>query len=189
MKKIILKIVLPLLLLGAVVAGGVIWWNYVSAPEPEEKETLSREEVALYFLDVEKYELARAKREIAEAESSNERIFQIIEELKKPPETEKVVRLLPEDLQLLSAYTEGDIVYVDFNEAFIGAAEGSTDEMLFLYSIVNSLLANLPEKYKLVQFTIEGEMRPTMGPYGEDSGHIGIKYPLGPRWIQDDNSS
>lgn len=187
MKNIFIKVILPLLLLVAVVAAG--WWFFTPEPAPPEDEPLPREEVALYFLDVEEYSLTRIFRDLPEADHSTERIFQIIEQLKQPPEDENIEILLPEDLQLIAAYTEDDIVYVDFNEAFIGAAEGSTDEMLFLYSIVNSLLANLEDKYRLVQFTIEGEQRSTMGPYGEESGHIGIKYPLGPRWIQDEDSS
>ncbi len=165
------------------------WWFLPPEPDPPEEKPLPREEVALYFLDVEEYQLTRISRDVPEADDSTERIFQIIDHLKQPPEDENIEILLPGDLELIAAYTEGDIVYVDFNEAFIGAAEGSTGEMLFLYSIVNSLLANLDEKYRLVQFTVEGEQRSTMGPYGENSGHIGIKYPLGPRWIQDEDSS
>ncbi len=74
------------------------------------------------------------------------------------------------------------LVVLDFNSELIGAAAGTGSEHLLLYSIVNSVLANLPDEFRFVQFMIDGEMRKTIGQYGEESGHIAIEYPLGPRW-------
>lgn len=163
---------------------GFFTWSYIDQPVelPEEEEALPEDEVSLYFYHMDTAKLIVKKQTVPEAKSPSERVHQIVHELTNSPDTKSIVSLMPENIELRSVFFDGQMVFLDFNDELIGAAEGSSGEMLFLYSIVNSVLANLPDQYKLVQFLVQGEMRKTIGPYGEESGHIAIQYPLGPRW-------
>jgi spore germination protein GerM len=171
------------------IAGGIYWYWPRAKKSVEEPGSLPEQEVTIYLLDRKQYRLTTVKRQVPEAKGQSARIKQIIQELRLEPNSPELVRLVPKKLTLRSAYVDGQTVYLDFNDELVGAARGSTGEMMLLYSIVNSVLKNLPDKYKLVQFLIEGEQRKTIGAYGEDSGHIAIQYPLGPRWNLADTSS
>jgi spore germination protein GerM len=166
------------LLLGA---AGYWWYEWGAGLRPG-PEPLPEEQVDLYFYNMREARLEVIQRTVSEAQSESSRIGQIIEELSNSPEDESLVSLMPEGIELRTSYTRNQTVTLDFNDRIVGAARGSSGEMMFLYSIVNSVLGNLPDRYKLVQFLVEGEMRKTIGPYGEESGHIAIRYPLGPRW-------
>lgn len=168
-------------------AGGFAWWTFRSGPAPAEKP-LPREAVKLYFLDREAYRLEVVERRVTEAPDTASRLVQIADELTTPPEDPRLTALVPPEASVRSAFVDGQTVYLNFNDGLVGAARGSSGEMMLLYSIVNSVLANLPPSYKLVHFLVEGEMRKTIGPYGEESGHIAIQYPLGPRWDLADTS-
>lgn len=177
-----------LLVLG-VIGAGLYWWSWGPAPPSERpEEQLPREEVKLYFLNSRDYRLEIVKRRVEEAPDTGTRIAQVVEELTHPPEDSNLVALLPEDARVHSVFVDGQTIYLDFNDALVGAAQGSSGEMMLLYSIVNTVLANTPPSYKLVHFLVEGEMRKTIGAYGEESGHIAIQYPLGPRWDLADTS-
>lgn len=175
---------------GLLVGLGLLYWfGYVPVDTPRPEEPLPEETVTLYFLDEREYRLRPVEREVDEAGDRSERVEQILRELVKDPEDTGLVRLLPEEAELRSSYLEGQIVYLDFNDGLVGAAQGSSGEMMLLYSVVNSVLDNVSDEYKLVQFLIEGETRKTIGPYGEESGHIAVSYPLGPRWNLADDTS
>ncbi|GEM_PF-4310927 len=179
MKKIAIVTASVVFLL--IVVGLVLFWSIEPDPEPE-LEPVPEEEVTLYYLNEREHNLEAVQKKLPETESRARRVHQIVDELKSSPDEAELSTLLPEDLELYSVFFEGQTVYLDFNDALIGAAEGTTGEFLFLHSIVNSVIDNLPEEQKLVQFLVDGEMRKTIGPYGEESGHIGVKYPLGPEW-------
>lgn len=181
-KKLVSAVVLGILLVVGL-AGG--WWFFLGGPGPTElpeDEQLAREKLKLYYLQREAGGLAEVERSLSEAKNKNDRIRQVVKQLTEKPDSGQLVTILPEDLKLRSVFLDSQTVYLDFNESLLGAASGTTEEMYLLYSIVNSVLANLPERYKLVHFMINGETRKTIGAYGEESGHIAIKYPLGPRW-------
>lgn len=183
MKKLLT--VLVILLAGL----GLMYW-YWSAPvdtQPD-KQPLPEETVTLYYLDRQEHQLKPVQRHVSEAGDRSERVEQIVRELVEGPEDTGLVRILPEEAELRSAFLDEKIVYLDFNDQLIGAAQGSSGEMILLYSVVNSVLKNVSDEYKLVQFLIEGETRKTIGPYGEESGHIAVSYPLGPRWNLADTS-
>lgn len=173
------------LLLGA---GVYYWWVLRPGPPPSE-QVLPREEVELYFLNRNTYRLQVVRRRVTRAADTASRIIQITDELTTPPRDPNLVALVPEEVSVRSAFVDGQTVFLNFNDEIVGAAEGSSGERMLLYSIVNSVLVNLPPSHKLVHFLVEGEMRKTIGPYGEESGHIAVQYPLGPRWDLADTSS
>lgn len=176
-----LKTIFLLMVAVAAVASFFWWWYRVPREQPEPRK-LPEENVVLYYLNEQEYVLETVQRTVPEASDQAARVKQIIDELTKQPERSNLLRLVPARLTLRSSYIDGQTIYLDFNDELVGAARGTSGEMMLLYSIVNSVLENLPEKYKLVHFLIEGESRKTIGPRGEDSGHIAIQYPLGPRW-------
>ncbi|MFB6356080.1 MAG: GerMN domain-containing protein [bacterium] len=153
-----------------------------SPEKQKEKEILPRETVRIYLLNTDNYGLQPVEREVPEADNISSRIEQIFGELTTKPDSGPLVRVVPPDLKVRTVYVDGQTIYIDVNDELMGAASGSSGEMMLLYSMVNSVLANVPRKYKLVQFLVNGEMKKTIGPYGEESGHIAIQYPLGPRW-------
>ncbi|MFB6344974.1 MAG: GerMN domain-containing protein [bacterium] len=165
-----------------VAVASFFWWWYQVPEGVDQPQKLPEEKVVLYYLNEQRYALQSVERTVPEATDRSARVKQIVQQLTKSPDESELIRLLPPELKLRSSYMNGQTIYLDFSDQLIGAARGTSGEMMLLYSIVNSVLKNLPEKYKLVHFLIEGEMRKTIGPYGEDSGHIAIQYPLGPRW-------
>lgn len=173
-----------------VILGAIYYWFWLPAKTTEKKEDpLPRDQVTIYFLDRETGYLTPVDRQVPEAADQPDRVKQIIEQLSNEPGESNHVRLLPEKIALRAVYLDGQTVYIDFNDKLVGAAQGSSGEMMLLYSIVNSVLKNLSSDYKLVKILIEGESRKTIGAYGEESGHIAIKYPLGPRWNLADTSA
>lgn len=166
----------------------VYWFWFHGLPKRKMKDELTEETMVLYYLNKREFRLESVKRRVPEASSQSDRVEQIIKQLTREPEETELISLVPETVTLKSSYFNGETVYLDFNDELMGAAHGSSDEMMFLYSIVNSVLRNLPSRYKLVQFLVEGEMRKTIGPYGEESGHVTIQYPLGPRWNLSDTA-
>ncbi len=172
-----------LLLLAAL---GIGYWALsrlvLTEPTEQPPEPVPEEEVQLYYADRYSPTLAVETRTLPETETRSERIKQIVTELGRSPDDAELISVVPEELELHSVFFDEPFVVVDFNNRLIGAASGAGGEKILLYSLVNSLLGNLPERYMFVQFLIDGEMRKTIGAYGEESGHIAIEYPLGPRW-------
>lgn len=177
-----------LVLVVLLLIGGVYYWWVLRSGPSRPGGVLPREAVELYFLNRDTYRLQVVRRRVTRAADTASRIVQITDELTTPPEDPDLVALVPEPVSVRSAFVDGQTVYLNFNDEIVGAARGSSGERMLLYSIVNSVLANLPPSYKLVHFLVEGEMRKTIGPYGEESGHIAVQYPLGPRWDLADTS-
>ena len=67
------------------------------------------------------------------------------------------------------------MAYVDLSkEAASPAGRGSDDELITVYSVVNSLTSNFPSAVKRVQIVIEDRQVPTL------AGHVDLTRPLGP---------
>lgn len=81
----------------------------------------------------------------------------VIDELLKGTRQAGLRKIVPNGVKLLSIYTQGSIVYVNFNKAFIKEKTEEVDEVLIIYSIVNSLTSI--EDIDKVQILIEGEKR------------------------------
>ncbi len=81
---------------------------------------------------------------------------------------------LPPTLQLLSAKLDKGTAVLDFNRDLIdGIPAGSSAEMGEVYSIVNTVCANLPQ-VKRVAFRVEGKPVETL------KGHLDLREPLEP---------
>lgn len=167
------------------VVGGILAVYFSTGPgDPEDPtQEAPEEELILFYPSRDGRELVPVSRTPESMPETREDVPEtVVDMLKQVPEDEELVAVVPEEMSLRSSFFEDSIVWLDFNDGIIGAAEGSAGEYVLLYSVVNSVLANLDPSFQMVFFLVEGEHRNTIGPYGEDSGHIAINVPLGPRW-------
>ena len=128
--------------------------NVIVADEIGRNQTVVLE---LYFADEDKTALISEKRmlDIKDNETAEKTA---IEELMKGPAA-KGVKLLNEDIKVLSVETKDQYCYVNFSKEFLSLSAGISD--LCVYSIVNTL-ARLPE-VSYVLFLIEGEKAEKVG--------------------------
>lgn len=128
--------------------------NVITADEIGRNQTVVLE---LYFANEEKNALISEKRmlDIKDNETAEKTA---IGELMKGPVT-KGVKLITEDIKVLSIETKEQYCYVNFSKEFLSLpAENSN---LCVYSIVNTL-TRLPE-ISWVQFLVEGEKAEKLG--------------------------
>jgi spore germination protein GerM len=88
------------------------------------------------------------------------------------------LRTLPAQVEIREVFIDDQgTAYVDFSEALSQTHPGGPwAEMLTLRSIMQTLVANVPE-IKRVQILIEGREVETL------AGHVDIRRPLDPTWI------
>jgi len=96
----------------------------------------------------------------------------IVKALIKGPQ-KGLLKTIPADTQLRALYITPDgTCYVDLSEAVRkNHPGGSKSELLTIYSMVNSLVLNVPE-IERVQILIEGNEAPTL------AGHINLQLPV-----------
>ncbi len=96
----------------------------------------------------------------------------IINALIKGPQ-KGLLRTIPADTRLRALYIISDgTCYVDLSEAVRkNHPGGCKSELLTIYSMVNSLILNVPE-IERVQFLIDGQEAPTL------AGHIDLRLPV-----------
>jgi hypothetical protein len=128
--------------------------------------------VHIYFADRNGLYLQAEERIFAGSERGIDRGRAIVEALIKGPRT-GLMRTLPAGTQLRAFYlAPGSRAYVDLSESITEQYPGGCkSEMLTLYSIVNSLILNMP-KVSTVKILVGGRDVPTM------AGHIDIRYPF-----------
>jgi spore germination protein GerM len=125
----------------------------------------------LYFGDQENMYLISEERIVRHAEDPTHFSRKIVEALIKGPKR-GLTRTIPKNTTLRALYiTAKGICYVDLSAAIRENHPGGVDtERLTLYSIVNSLVLNIPE-IQAVKILIEGQESTTL------AGHIGLQEP------------
>jgi len=128
--------------------------------------------VSLYFADNDNAFLKSEQRTISHTSDPAEFGRAIIESLIKGPEDE-LLRTIPGEASLKAFYiTKDGAAYADFTAAIRDKHPGgSSSELLTVYSIVNSLVMNIPE-IKRVKILIEGRESMTL------AGHMDLRFPL-----------
>ena len=126
----------------------------------------------LYFASADGSFLSSEKRNIFHSGDSVDFGKRIVQELIDGPHG-KLHRTIPEQTSLRAFYISNEgIAYVDFSqeirELYPG---GSHSEYLTIYSIVNSIVYNVPD-VKAVKFLVNGNDATTL------AGHIGIGLPI-----------
>jgi hypothetical protein len=139
----------------------------VSATEPQSSPV-----VHIYFADRNGRYLQAEERIFAGTEREIDRGRAIVEALIKGPKP-GLMRTIPAGTQLRAFYlAPGRRAYVDLSESITERYPGGCkSEILTLYSIVNSLILNMPE-VSTVKVLVGGRDVPTL------AGHIDIRYPF-----------
>jgi spore germination protein GerM len=128
--------------------------------------------VHLYFADKENNFLMAEKRVFSHSENPAEIGILIINALINGPDGE-LMRTIPEGTSLRAFYiTEDGTAYVDFSATIKEKHPGGVkSELMTIYSIINSLILNIPE-IKSVKILIDGLESNTL------SGHIDLQHPF-----------
>lgn len=177
------------ILIGAVVVvtvGALLWWwlggrggapadevPEIEEPTPEEAETFT-----LYFPGP-AGRLAAEERELAVADEPRAHARTLVLALLDGPRSAGLFRPFPEAVGLLDVYLAPDgVVFVDLGgegeELENPPAGGSREEMMRVYSVVETLTANVPE-VRRVALLWNGAQRETF------AGHLDTSVPLAPK--------
>jgi Sporulation and spore germination len=120
--------------------------------------------------------LAAETRNVALPESSAAAIPVVVRELMKGPATPVALRLYPPDTVVRATYLlPGGTVIVDLGGATLtqGWGTGSHQELMAVYSVVQTVTANFPEA-KSVRLLLNGTPAETL------AGHVSVTKSLGP---------
>ncbi|HAW50565.1 TPA: hypothetical protein DCX16_06425 [bacterium] len=127
--------------------------------------------IRLFFPDEQAEYFVVEEREVEKKEKEEDIARLIIRELLKGPTNEDLYSAIPEGTKLREIYIYEDVLYVDFSpEISNNHPGGSTGEIMTIFSVVNSLCANLTQ-YS-VQILIDGKPQETL------AGHIVLYEPL-----------
>jgi spore germination protein GerM len=132
----------------------------------------ARSEVHLFFSDDRNFFLKAEKRVLDQSGDPVADGRQLLVQLLQGPK-ERLHRLIPDDVRLRSFFlTHDGIAYADFSETLSENHPGGCRlEMLTIYSIVNTLILNIPE-IKQVGILIAGQEIQTL------AGHIDARFPF-----------
>jgi spore germination protein GerM len=165
--------------------GGALWWMLAPAGSGRPSmDTAKRdgnippgEELNLWFVSRQEDALVLEKRRAAPSQTPVERVKAVLQELIAGPKG-PALPTVPADVKVREVFIDGQgTAYLDFSEALSRANPvGPWAEMLTLRSIVQTLMANVPE-IKRVQILIEGREMETL------AGHMDIRRPLDTTWM------
>jgi spore germination protein GerM len=129
--------------------------------------------VQLYFANREKAFLSAENREFFHAKDPERFGRDIMNALIKGPQQSDFISTIPKDTALRAFYiAEDGTAYADFTEAVsANHPGGSESELMTIYSIVNSLILNIPE-ISSVKILVEGKESVTL------AGHIDLRFPF-----------
>jgi Sporulation and spore germination len=134
---------------------------------PEETPSFTseqnRREVTLFFQEVDSESLGPEKRKIFLTSSAADQAKQIVVELVNGPLEKGLLPTLPPQTRLRGLYLDrSGTAYVDFSSELVDFHPGGTDEEIAtIFSIVDSLVYNLPQ-IKRVHILVNGEERDTL---------------------------
>jgi len=141
------------------------------SPEEVYKEKPVEKEIYLYFSTEDGEHLAKEVRKIKTIPKELPR--RVFDELKKGPHTKGLYIVFGENIKLRDIYISGNVGFVDFSDSLLSMGMGTTEELLFIYSIVNSLCFSL--NLSKIKFLVNGEEIDTFG-------HIDISNPIYPNY-------
>ena len=183
-KRYPIRLTLFILICVVIICGGIYLFFFQSGGEKtrvDERHTeqqVSRQKyknkslIYLYFADKQNTFLIAEEKALSHSDDPAEFGRAIIEELIKGPRGE-LMRTIPENTALNALYISPDgTAVVDLtNAAKKNHPGGSQSEIMTIYSIVNSLVLNIPEIDR-VKILIEGRETMTL------AGHIDLRFPF-----------
>ena len=150
--------------------------DVVTGEAPSDASAAEMESVTVYFPAADGEKLAGEERSLFKTPQPGDRAKQIVAALIEGPQTEASVRAIPESTELRQLFVLDDgTAWADFSAALRdNIAGGSATELLAVYSIVDSIVLNVPE-IKRVGVLVEGRPIDTL------NGHVDLRRPLKPR--------
>lgn len=178
-----------LVLLGLIVVTAPRWTRVLSRPVPGEEapgeegpKAETRDEgaaverqinVKLMFPSPERPGLVMEERAVAFSSDLGRQLRSVVEELVKGSKS-GLQPVLPPETRVLDLFVSpAGVAYVDLSREAQVAGRGSFEELLSVYSVVNSLVVNFPA-VKRVQILVEDRPAQTLG------GHVDLTHPLRP---------
>lgn len=157
-RQINVNLLIPFLVI-ALVFGLTIWKKYRDSRElpaaPQSQQPVGKRTVVLFFV-ADGNRLAREARELEACSDDGSCLKVVLEELVNGPVGE-FDESLPDGTVINSVRIDADLASIDLNKAFAEALpSGSSAEMLAVYSIVDTVAANLPHIAR-VKLTIDGD--------------------------------
>ena len=152
-------------------------FDYIYPPATGNRSAETKKEkteATLFFSDANERYLIPEKRFLSKEQSLERQASELVNALIAGSKT-GLVNTFPQKAELLGIKKEGnDTLLVDFGESLVkNHPGGSAAEMATVYSLTNTLTANLPE-IKKVKILIEGKSRESL------KGHIGLDQPFYP---------
>jgi len=143
----------------------------VAEKHPDTPERQVRSQVFLYFCSRDGDFLMSEERTVTHSDDPVGLGRQIVKAIIEGPR-EGLVRTIPQESGLNAFFiADGGVAYADFNEALRENHPGGVQtEIMSIYSIVNSLVLNVPE-IKQVKILIGGREAATL------AGHIDLRLP------------
>jgi hypothetical protein len=131
-----------------------------------------KQEVTLFFSDANERFLVPEKRFVAKEKEPEMQAQEIVKALLAGSKT-GLVNTFPDKAELQGISMEGsDMLVVSFHESLVAHHPGgSTAEMATLYSLTNTLTANIPA-VKKVKVLVGGKERESL------KGHVGLQQPF-----------
>ena len=138
---------------------------------------LPRRTVEIYFPSLDEQGLVSEFREIFATPTPGDQIKQILADLISGPTVDRATRALPGGTRLRQAYVlDGGVAWLDFSpELSAGLSGGSEVELMTIFSIVNSVVANV-QSVRRVGFLINGQPVETL------NGHVHLLNPMRPNF-------
>ena len=143
-----------------------------SVSRPAGSTQSKRSAAHLYFADRDNYYLMSEQRVVSHSGDSVDYARSIVEALIKGPQ-KSLARTIAAGTELRAIYIiPAGVCYVDLSQAVEKDHPGGCNsELLTIYSVVNSLILNIPE-IKWVKLLIGGKEVQTL------AGHIDLEFPL-----------
>jgi spore germination protein GerM len=168
-----------------VLAGGALWW-LVDVPARGDKsiDTAERgghaaagEELNIWFASRQEDALVSERRRVPPSPTPVDRARASLQELIAGPQGD-ALRTVSPDVKIRELFIDDQgTAYIDFSEALSQTHPGGPwAEMLTLRSLLQTLMANVPE-IKRVQILVEGREVETL------AGHLDIRRPLDTTWV------
>jgi spore germination protein GerM len=168
-----------------VLVGGTLWWLLFGpgggGPSHDSADqsgnAVSGEELTIWFASRQEDALVAEKRRMPPTPTSVGRAKASLQELIAGPKGD-ALRTISAEVNIRELFIDNQgTAYVDFGEAFSQTHPGGPwVEMLTLRSIMQTLVANVPE-IKRVQILIEGREVETL------AGHVDLRRPLDTTWV------
>jgi hypothetical protein len=173
-RKLILAII-GLAVVGFLIFFFVTLFNVIYPPiggRTDQKGSKEKQAVTLYFSDANERFLVPEKRFIQKKETPVQQAGEIVKALLDGSKTGKVNTFPPEVTFKDAKIENNSTIFVSFSKNLVqNHPGGSASEMATVYSLTNSLTANIPE-IKAVRILIEGREVETL------KGHISLKQPF-----------